>query len=242
RRIIGIPLAKPLVLAYSKFRERMRRMKESRASALLGYVPLKLFVGLSLLTMGLYPYTWLWGNAYAFNKVGAGRADERCVKILSVIGFSVQMLVPLSAASYLAWRIFAIPLAHKMAAGTAVTMALLYAVLLLPVRTFAYFNLRWAIRGAVIEWDREGVMVGRTMTSWLKLFLFGSMYIQYHINRLMGLGMPGFADVSEIEMDISLSEMIDKFVVIGKSDRSAASWTKDDWTPEYDEDEEDEDG
>jgi hypothetical protein len=111
-------------------------------------------------------------------------------------------------------------------------MAVLYVIVVFPMRCFNYFTFRWTLRSAVITWDKEGVMVGRAMPSWIKLILFGSAYIQYHINRLMGLGMPGFADVSEIEMDISWGEMLDNYVIIGKTDRNVVSWTKDDWRPE----------
>ncbi|MDR3279942.1 MAG: hypothetical protein LBT23_05475 [Synergistaceae bacterium] len=238
RRLRFIPFASLAVRAYALFRERMRRIRETRASALLGYIPMKLFIGLSVITLGLYPYTWIWGNAYAFNKVGGRRVDEHYIKVLSVIGFCVQLLIPASVAAYLAWRVTGVPEIYELSIRIAGIMAILYFALVLPVRCFSYFNLRWAIRSAVIDWDSEGVMVGRTITSWFKLFIFGSLYIQHHINRLMGLGMPGFADVSEIEMDISFSEMIDKYVVIGKSDQSAASWTKDDWKSEYGEEDE----
>ena len=82
-------------------------------------------------------------------------------------------------------------------------------------------------------------MINRSITSWFKLFLLGSIYIQHHINRLMGLGMPGFADVSEIEHDASLMDIIDDYIAIGKPDRVVASWTKDDFEPENDDEFED---
>ena len=114
--------------------------------------------------------------------------------------------------------------------------ASVYLLIIFPMRCFNYFCVRWAIRAAVIDWDREGVMVGRSVTSWFKLFLLGSVYLQYHINRLMGLGMPGFADVSEIEPDATLRERINDYVVTGRPDRAVVSWTKDNYVSEYGDD------
>jgi hypothetical protein len=58
----------------------------------------------------------------------------------------------------------------------------------------------------------------------------------------MGLGMPGFADTSEIESDSTLGELIGNFVVPVKTDRVAVSWTKDDFEPkEYEDEYEDDD-
>jgi hypothetical protein len=179
----------------------------------------------------------MWGNAYAFNKVGGRRINEASIKGLAIMGFLVQLLLPASAAFYSFHRFTGSSDARGLSIQTACAFAVLYALLILPMRCFNYFSLRWALRSAVIEWDKEGVMVGRAMTSWFKLFLLGSAYIQHHINRLMGLGMPGFADVSEIEMDISLADIIDNYVTSVRPDRNVASWTKDDWEPEYDEDE-----
>ncbi|MDR1138108.1 MAG: hypothetical protein LBK91_07275 [Synergistaceae bacterium] len=229
---------KHAVSAGAKLRARLCRIRESRAAALLGYIPTKLFIGLCVITLGLYPYTWLWNNVYAFNKVGGQRIDDNSIKRLAVVGFIVQMSILATAASYIAWRVTGMDIIYKPVIIAASSCAVLYSALVFPMKCFNYFAIRWAIRSAVIEWDREGVMIGRTMTSWLKLFLFGSAYIQCHINRLMGLGMAGFADVSEIELDASIGELIDDYVTVGKTDRASASWTKDDWKSEYGEEEE----
>jgi hypothetical protein len=239
RRLRAITPVVYIVLLYSKFCERMRRIRESRASAVLGYIPIKLFIGLSLITFGLYPYTWIWGNVYAFIAVGGKRIDENSIKRLVVAGFCVQALLPAAAVSYLAYRFIGAEAAYGLSVRLSELFVFLYFFLVFPMKCFNYFILRWTLRNAVIGWDRDSVMIGRTMTSWLKLFVMGSLYIQYHINRLMGLGMPGFADASEIEMDVSIAELIDNLVISGKSDRDAASWTKDDWESEYEDTEED---
>jgi hypothetical protein len=224
------------ILAYSKLKERMRRMKESRLSAVLGYIPIKLFAALSLLTFGLYPYAWAWGNTYAFGKAGGGRIGETSVKRFAAAGFLVQLLAPVAFFIFAAGYFTGSSLAYEISGRIIAVMAAVYVFLVLPMRSAVYFRIRWVLREATINWDVEGVMVGRTMTSWLALFLFGSVYIQTHINRLMRLGMPGFADASEIEMDITLSEIIDNYVTVGRTSANSAPWTKDDWRPEYGDD------
>jgi hypothetical protein len=232
-------LLKYITSANAKLRARLRKIKESRAAALLGYIPTRLFIGLCAITLGLYPYTWMWENVYAFNKVGGHRINGNSIKRLAVTGFLLQLSILGASASYTVCGITGMDDLRKPMAIAILSCVTLYFLIIFPMKCFNYFAIRWAIRSAVIEWDREGVMVGRTMTSWLKLFLFGSAYIQYHINRLMGLGMIGFADVSEIEIDASIGEFIDGYVTIGKTDRTSASWTKDEWTPEYGGEEED---
>jgi hypothetical protein len=180
---------------------------------------------------------WIWGNAYAFNKIGERRVYEASFKRLAVLGFAVQMLLPVSAALYAVWRFTGLDMALDTAYGVTFALVLLYSSVVFPMRCFNYFCFRWALRSAVIKWDREGVMAGRAMPSWFGLLLFGSAYIQHHINRLMGLGMPGFADVSEIESDATLGEWIGGYVVTVKTDRVAVPWTKDDFEPEEYEDE-----
>jgi hypothetical protein len=223
-------------LLFSKFFARMRMIREIRASALLGYIPSKLFIGLCAITFGLYPYVWMWGNTYAFNNVGGRRINENSIKLLAVLGFVTQLLVPLSVGAWVAWRITGADVLSEAWRSIAFAYASVYLLVIFPMRCFNYFCVRWAIRAAVIDWDREGVMVGRSVPSWLKLFLLGSIYLQYHINRLMGLGMPGFADASEIELDVTLRERINGYVTTGRPDRAVVSWTKDNYVSEYDDD------
>ncbi|MDR3164524.1 MAG: hypothetical protein LBU13_03010 [Synergistaceae bacterium] len=223
------------VCAY--FGDKLRVLREARESAILGYIPLKIFFGLCLVTLGTYPYVWIWGNAYAFNKMEERRVNVESLKRLAVLGFVVQTLLPVSAVLYAAWYFTGFRVALETAHAVAFAFVLLYLSVIFPMRCFNYFRIRWALRGAVIKWDSDGVMVGRAIPSWIGLFLFGSAYIQHHINRLMGLGMPGFADVSEIESDATLRDLIGGCVVTGKTDRVAAPWTKDDFEPEKYEDE-----
>ena len=245
---------KYIPLLFKKIIGRIRVGGETRASALLGYIPSKLFLGLCVITCGLYPYIWMWSNAYAFHMIGSHRINEESVRRLmrghrineesvrrlAVLGFIVQLLLPVSAGAWIVWKATGFAIASEVFRTAAFVFLSLYFAVIFPMRCFNYFCVRWTLRGAVVEWDREGVMVSRSMTSWLKLFLLGSLYIQYHINRLMGLGMPGFADHSEIEYDTSLMEIINGYIAVGgKPDRVVASWTKDDFEPEYDDEFED---
>jgi hypothetical protein len=237
RGIFSIWPFRLLRAAFARFRDRRRAVREAHESAVLGYIPLKIFLGLCVITLGTYPYMWIWGNAYAFNKMGERRIDEASFKRLAVLGFVVQMLLPVSAALYAAWYFTGLYMVIEIAHAVLFALVMLYLSVVFPMRCFNYFCFRWALRSAVIKWDSDGVMVGRAMPSWIGLFLFGSAYIQHHINRLMGLGMPGFADASEIESDASLGELIGNYVVTVKTDRIAVSWTKDDFEPEEYEDE-----
>ena len=225
---------KIIPLLFAKLLERMRLIDETRASALMGYIPTRLFMGLCIVTCGLYPYIWMWDNTYAFNKIGDSRIKEESVKRFAVLGFFVQLLLPVAVGMWIAWKVTGSAVTREVFETVVFVFLSLYIVVIFPMRCFNYFCVRWTLRSAVIEWDSEGVMVNRSITSWFKLFLLGSIYIQHHINRLMGLGMPGFADPSEIEPDASLIDIIDGYVLVSKSDRVAASWTKDDFEPEND--------
>ena len=234
RRMRPAFLLKLIHLLFSKFAGRLRAVDKTRESALLGYIPAKLFLGLCVITCGLYPYIWMWDNTYAFNKLGGSRIKEESVRRLAVLGFLVQLLLPIAIGMWIVWKVTRSAVTGEIFQTTAFVFLSLYFVVIFPMRCFNYFCVRWSLRGAVIEWDNDGIMVSRSITSWFKLFLFGSVYIQHHINRLMGLGMPGFADASEIERDASLFDIIDDYITMGKSDRTAASWTKDDFEPEDD--------
>ena len=239
KKIWSVFPLKYIVRLFARFSGSLRITDETRMSVLLGYIPSKLFLGLCVITCGLYPYIWMWDNAYAFNKLGEHRINEESLKRLAVLGLITQLFVPFSAGAWMVWKATGSALASEVFKTAVFVFLPLYFFIVFPMRCFNYFCVRWALRGAVIEWDSEGVMVNRSITSWLKLFLLGSIYIQYHINRLMGLGMPGFADPSEIESDASLFEIIDDYVKVGNRDRVVVSWTKDDFEPENDDEFED---
>ncbi|GHV26736.1 hypothetical protein FACS1894167_00570 [Synergistales bacterium] len=200
---------------------------EANRAELMGYIPIELFVSLCILSLGMYPSIWMWVNAPAFailcgDKVRAGR-----MKLYAVMSFCVHLILLLSAAFSL-YRIFT---GHqdglKTAAICFAIYSLLYLATVLPMRCYYYFDIRWNIRKVVSAWDNNLIMSGRTMASWLKLFLFGAAYIQYHTNRLMGLGMPGFADYDDIVPDMAVRAFVKDFVLPPKPRRSRAADSRD---------------
>jgi hypothetical protein len=193
-------------------RERLRSVRRAQESALLGYIPLRIFLGISVVTLGLYPYIWVWGNVYAFMKVCGPRVRGAVFRRFAVVGFCTQLMIPLAVCSCLWGAATGSEQAYELAARALLFFAVSYFAIIGPMRCSCYFDLRWNLRSAVAMWDRNSVMIDRTMTSWFKLFILGSVYIQFHINRLMGLGMPGFADAEEISAEFSLGEWIREYL------------------------------
>jgi hypothetical protein len=210
------PIAGLLRRAAAKLGRTLLRTRPARRPAVLGYTPIELFVALCAVTFGTYPYFWLWSNANAFTRLCGGRLQGKRLKQFAATGFCVQLLLPAALALYALWRFAGTERALESAMRCALAYAVSYAVLIFPQRCYCYFHLRWNLRNAVTQWDRDEMMIDRTMTSWLKLFIFGSAYIQSHTNRLMGLGMPGFADQDEIRPEFSFRKWLREYVVIRK--------------------------
>jgi hypothetical protein len=210
--LASLRLVRWLVEGAYAVNERLKSARRAQEAALLGYIPLRIFVGVSVMTLGLYPYFWVWGNVCAFTKVCGGRVREGELRRFAVTGFCVQLTALFSAVSCLWWMATGSPWAYEMALQTSVFFAAAYVLIVLPMRCSSYFDLRWNMRSAVAMWDRKSIMMDRTMTSWAKLFMLGSAYIQFHVNRLMGLGMPGFADAEEITDDFSFGEWVRDYI------------------------------
>jgi hypothetical protein len=186
---------------------------EANRAELMGYIPVGLFVSLCFLSLGIYPSIWMWVNAPAFavlcgDKVRAGR-----MRLYAAMAFCVHLILLQSAAFSLYWVFTGHQGSLKTAWICFAVYALLYLTAALPMRCYYYFDIRWNIRKVVLAWDNNLIMSGRTMASWLKLFLFGAAYIQYHTNRLMGLGMPGFADYDDIVPDMAIREFVKDFAL-----------------------------
>jgi hypothetical protein len=212
RFIVSFRLLRALVEWIYVVRERMRSVKKAQEAALLGYIPIGIFVCVSLISLGLYPYIWAWGNVYAFTKICGDRLREGSLRKFAATGFCVQLLVPIAAGAFIWGSVADLPWAYDFALKTSVFFVLAHIFVVGPIRCSCFFDLRWNLRSAVVSWDRNSMMIDRTMTSWAKLFFLGSTYIQYHINRLMGLGMPGFADPEEIAPDFSLLEWVKDYI------------------------------
>lgn len=197
-----------------------RNIEPAKERQPLGYIPIGVFIWLSLLTLGLYPFQWLWRNLPLLERTGGRRGDSLNFRRFAVIGLCVQVVFVTGVLLY-AWGLL---LDHSDAAYLSFrffkTYLILYALLVLPYRTFCFLNLRWRIRREAARWDESGIAIGRTMPSWFKLFLFGSVYVQYHINRLMGLGMPGLGSLDDISSDFSITRWIGSYVR-GSGERGA---------------------
>ncbi|MDR1021606.1 MAG: hypothetical protein LBL73_12660 [Synergistaceae bacterium] len=190
------------------------RLNSAKKPVALGYIPVELFMALGVLTSGLYPFSWLWSNSAALVGLCGDRLQERRLRLCAGMGFCVQTLLPVSLVLFFAWHFTGDPMLWNFASRFLALYAASFFLLALPQRCYLFFALRWNIRRAVEAWDKDGVMIDRTMSSWLKLFAFGSAYIQYHINRLIGLGMPGFAGQDEIMRDFSVKKWLNEYVII----------------------------
>lgn len=229
RRSKPVPLSTRLRGALASFRPRARTRHSRtvpfarrlqnvvapllpRPDSTLGYIPLNLYVSMSLVTLGMYPYIWLWGNIHAFEKIRVRGIGKHSLTAFSATGFCAQLLCPLALCSYAVGTLLASNAAREFAFRSLLIYIPIYFFLILPMRCFHYFDLRWKLRAAVAEWDTKGMMLNRTAPSWFYLFLFGTIYIQHHINRLMGLGMPGFASTDELTF--SPSRWIRDYVIV----------------------------
>lgn len=187
---------------------RLRSVRSRNKEDVLGYIPIPIFVGLSVLTLGLYPYVWFAQNARAFVILSLEKIEERSLRHYTVTGFFVQLLLFSSLVLAILGGVADSALLTEYAMRFAFFYFSLNMLVLLPVRSFLYFGLRWNLRRAVAAWDHTRIMIPRTMPSWWKLFIFGSLYIQFHINRVIGLGMPGFADAEDLREPLPFLEWL----------------------------------
>lgn len=155
----------------------------------LGTIPLSLFIPLSVITLGIYPHIWLLYRVDALAAVGRASIDRFRVAEYCVVGAAAQLVL---AAALCALALSAALIITPDAAGMLATAyALAFALIVLPFRQFVLFEIRRQVRRAAFEWDPTGIMLPRTIPSILMMTLFGTAYLQHHINRLIGLGMIG---------------------------------------------------
>ncbi|MDR0617088.1 MAG: hypothetical protein LBG29_09805, partial [Synergistaceae bacterium] len=192
------------------------REDSPKRPAILGYIPVELFIALSFLTFGLYPFSWLRSNSSALASLCGNRLQDKRLRLYALTGFCLQLLLPVSLGLFAGWHFTGDPRLWDFALRASLLYVLSGVLIIIPQRCCYLFNLRWNIRRAVESWDKDGVMIARTMASWLKLFIFGSAYIQFHANRLIGLGMPGFAGQDEIMADFSVKRWLNEYVMIRK--------------------------
>ena len=178
-----------------------------KGPAPFSYIPAGLFISMNLVTLGLFPYLWIWSNLCAFAVMSGGSLGTWRLRCFAITGFLVQLMLPL-VGSLLFWNgIIRRPSNYSDISAFLVIFAALYMLLILPQRCSIYLLMGRLLRKAAARWDREGLMASRVMSSPLKLLLGGSPYIQHHINRLASLGMPELLDDAEIINDLSLLEL-----------------------------------
>ena len=163
------------------------------AKALPGHFSIPLYLCFCILTCGLYPYIYLRRNAQALANF-SDRVSARRIKVYTAIGLAVQAVAIVGLLLFLYGLAFSDGAPAKTTSSPAVAYLFLLILIVLPLRCFHQFNIAAAIRHEVILWDPSQIMIGRTANSWTFLFLLGSVYIQHHINRLAGLGMPTLRD------------------------------------------------
>ena len=172
------------------------------------YVSSWMFVCMNLITLGLFPYIWMWCNAYAIAAISAGRLRVTVVKLFAVCGFCVQMILPAALYSYIWDVVVQQVLSYADALNLLRIYVAAYFLLVFPMRCFIYINMRDSLRRAAVSWGARRLMASRTMSSVLKLLLLGSVYFQNHINRLACLGMPDLIDSDDIWNEASLLELL----------------------------------
>lgn len=182
----------------------------------IDYIPVPLFLAQSVFSFGIYPYLWLLRRIDSFPDVGIKGLDRAGMAAYCIVGLCVQLLLLCATSTYVYAWLVTDNFIRKLAVMIFAAYALSFVLLVMPGRCFHHFNIRWRLRRIVAEWDAVGVMIDRTMTSLTKLFLFGSAYIQYHFNRLIGMGMPGFSGYEEIAGDFSVTGAVRDYLKAGQ--------------------------
>lgn len=169
-------------------------------------------MGLSFATIGLYPYVWLWEHLGAFGRIGGDAKGDRSIRRFAAVGFFTQSLLVASVFLLIVASMLGSDVTFRMSSALGRAYAVLYLAVVLPLRCSCYFAIRWRIRREVALWDSSGIMADRTLFSWFRLFILGSFYVQYHINRLLGLGMPDIGDTDKAAFDFALTRWVVDYV------------------------------
>lgn len=155
----------------------------------LEWIPLSIFIPMSIITLGLYPHIWMLRRIDALASVGSRSIDRGAAAAYCVIGALVQLMLAAAAAAFIVSIFLPASGSGSIASIALRAYAAAYITVLFPIRSYVLFEIRRQIRRAAFVWDPTGIMVPRTVPSMVMLTLFGSAYLQHHINRLMSLGM-----------------------------------------------------
>lgn len=186
--------------------------QEEAAPASLTYVPVFLFIQYTVFTLGFYPILWLRKCARALDRMSGGAFDARAAMrccIAKAVSRAALVLCALCIASSIAFGSLALLHAAEffLISFIAVTVAISA-----PLSCKCFFDIRWHIRRAAAEWDGSGLMLRNTMPSPVLLFIFGSAYVQYHVDRLIELDMPGFDGYDDVVVDAPAASVLKSFV------------------------------
>lgn len=195
-------------------RRRRRRVAEHARAlrAELSYMPLTVFVSLCAATLGLYPYLWLASRAWSFAALDPVAFDARAALRYCAVAAAAHCLLVLSAVPGLVWLIGGYELAAVVTRAMLSLYAALALLVVLPLRWACLTAMRWAMRSAAAAWAADLVIIPRTMRSLLATHLLGTVYAQAHINRLVGLGMPGLAGYDDMWNDVSAADVVRDFL------------------------------
>lgn len=175
-------------------------------------MPLGIFVPRCAASLGFYPHLWLAARAWSFAELDPVAFDPRAAQRYCAVAAAAHCLLVLAAVPGVVWLIGGYPLAGAAAQAMLALYAALLLLVVLPLRWSCLSAIRWAMRSASAEWDSDCVMMPRTMRSLLATHLLGTIYVQSHINRLVGLGMPGLSGYDDIWSDVSAADIVRDFL------------------------------
>ncbi|EHM09273.1 hypothetical protein TheveDRAFT_0085 [Thermanaerovibrio velox DSM 12556] len=136
-------------------------------------VPLLMMVLLSVVTMGIYPAYWVYSRRDAFNQMGSAHVGDVLGTVPLILGFVSLGFSFKSAIS---------PIWGSMAGGLA---SLVGAVMMI----LACFRYRENLRFYVKIRDASPLAAESVARSWFMTLIFGALYLQYHVNRLLDAGL-----------------------------------------------------
>lgn len=178
----------------------------------IDYIPLWLYLLFSVGSAGLYPYLWLMKRVGGFSAAGVTGLDRPRIGRYCVLGICAQLL-PLASGVICLWGWLAgVPEWYASAFLMLTLYSAAFVLVILPMRCFYHFDIRWRLRRAASQWDENGLMIARTLPSPFLLCLFGTAYLQRHVNRLIGLGMPGFTGYDDVGAGATIGDAIREYV------------------------------
>ncbi|MCX7827696.1 MAG: DUF4234 domain-containing protein [Thermanaerothrix sp.] len=136
-------------------------------------VSLLVMILLSFVTVGIYPAYWVYSRRQAFNSMGSAHVGDVLGTVPLILGFVSLGFSFKSAIS---------PVWGGMAGGLA---SLVGAVMMIV----ACFRYRDNLREYVKVRESSPLAADSVARSWFMTLVFGALYLQYHVNRLLDAGL-----------------------------------------------------